>query len=84
MAAGSAQCQADRSALCSDTSCQGCWRWTQLLAGDAAVADGVIHDLLSCLLILPGDEISWAYNYYKCLLDSTTLLDILLHKFVPH
>lgn len=56
----------------------------QLLAGDAAVADGVIHDLLSCLLILPGDEISWAYNYYKCLLDSTTLLDILLHKFVPH
>lgn len=43
-----------------------------LFAGDTAVADGVICNLLSCLLILRGDEISWAYNYYKCLLDSTT------------
>lgn len=44
----------------------------ELFAGGAAVADGVICNLLSCLLILRGDEISWAYNYYKCLLDSTT------------
>lgn len=44
----------------------------ELLAGAAAIADRVMRNLLSCLLILRGDEISWAYNYYKCLFDSTT------------
>lgn len=44
----------------------------KFFAGDVAIADQVIYNLLSCLLILRCYEISWAYNYYKCLLDFTT------------